>query len=142
VSVSSNIDSNEDSKSSVTAEVSEQQEQNLAKPPPVLQPVNGVADQPPTPLPPVAKQQNTGTNQQPNVVESATDPDATEQSPQEPLVEACFVCMKESTTEEPLTLCSDCNLIYYCGDVHRDIHRPHDTCFPFIVRSSQKAAGR
>ena len=51
---------------------------------------------------------------------------------QEPLVKACFVCLEE----EDLTLCPDCKLIYYCGQVHRDIHRPHSTCFPFIVRSA------
>ena len=50
----------------------------------------------------------------------------------EPLVKACFVCLEE----EGLTLCPDCNLIYYCGQVHREIHRPHSTCFPFIVRST------
>ena len=55
-----------------------------------------------------------------------------------PLVEACCVCCKESD----LTLCPHCKIIYYCGDVHRDIHRPDNICFPFIVRSSQKAAGR
>ena len=55
-----------------------------------------------------------------------------------PLVEACCVCCKESG----LTLCPHCKIIYYCGDVHRDIHRPDNICFPFIVRSSQKAAGR
>ena len=55
-----------------------------------------------------------------------------------PLVEACCVCCKESN----LTLCPHCKIIYYCGDVHRDIHRPDNICFPFIVKSSQKAAGR
>ena len=55
-----------------------------------------------------------------------------------PLVEACCVCCKESG----LTLCPHCKIIYYCGDVHRDIHRPDNICFPFIVKSSQKAAGR
>jgi hypothetical protein len=55
-----------------------------------------------------------------------------------PLVEACFVCCKESG----LTLCPHCKIIYYCGDVHRDIHRPDNICFPFIVKSSHKAAGR
>ena len=86
-----------------------------------------------------AKQPN---KPQQNEVES-TLPAADSETQAGPLVEACFVCMKESSPETTLTLCPHCNIIYYCGEVHRDIHRPHDTCFPFIVRSSQKpGAGR
>ena len=52
----------------------------------------------------------------------------------EPLVQACFVCQK---TDE-LSLCPDCGLVYYCGQVHKEIHRPETTCFPFIVQSNDK----
>lgn len=64
------------------------------------------------------------------------EPQETPQEVPKPLVEACFLCM----SEEELTLCPDCKLVYYCGEVHRDIHRrgPDKPCFPFIVRSSQK----
>ena len=49
----------------------------------------------------------------------------------EPLVHACFICM----VEEDLTLCPHCQIIYYCGSVHAEIHRQENTCFPIIVRS-------
>ena len=54
--------------------------------------------------------------------------------PLEPLAQACCIC--EKTGE--VTLCSDCGLIYYCSEVHREIHRPDNTCFPFIVKSDEK----
>ena len=52
----------------------------------------------------------------------------------EPLVQACFVCQKV----DELNLCPDCGLVYYCGQVHKEIHRPETTCFPFIVQSNDK----
>ena len=153
VPILGNSDSNRNS-------IVEESEQEISSS--VLGLANGVADKSTTPS--VVKQQNS-TNEPPNELESDKVPTAfteksprgplietedshqgplaeTDLSPQGPLVETCFVCMKESTPEEPLTLCPDCILIYYCGEIHREIHRPHDTCFPFIVRSSQNAAGR
>ena len=58
-------------------------------------------------------------------------PDNTEN---EPLVQHCFACLKT----EDLSLCSDCGLVYYCGPIHKEIHRPETTCFPFIVRTDEK----
>ena len=55
------------------------------------------------------------------------------EEPPEPLVKACFICMEER--EECLTLCPHCQIIYYCGPVHAEIHRHENVCFPIIVRS-------
>ena len=55
-------------------------------------------------------------------------------SENEGLIKSCCVCL----TEENLSLCQKCRIVYFCSEVHEEIHRPHDKCFPFIVRSSPK----
>ena len=62
------------------------------------------------------------------------DNNDTENEQQQPLVQNCFACSKT----EDLSLCPDCGLVYYCGPIHKEIHRPETTCFPFIVRTDEK----
>ena len=45
----------------------------------------------------------------------------------------CFLCGEEG---EGLTRCPDCGLVWYCGEDHREIHRPENKCFPFVIKRS------
>ena len=51
---------------------------------------------------------------------------------QDPLLHVCWLC----NTTDDLTLCPDCEVVYYCSEAHGEIHRPATTCFPLIVQDT------
>eukprot|EP00092_Neocalanus_flemingeri_P005352 GFUD01005766.1.p1 GENE.GFUD01005766.1~~GFUD01005766.1.p1 ORF type:complete len:592 (-),score=147.56 GFUD01005766.1:293-2068(-) len=47
-------------------------------------------------------------------------------------LEVCFLCAKPATET-----CDKCNLVGFCSEDHKTLHRPENFCFPFMVEQKQ-----
>jgi len=44
----------------------------------------------------------------------------------------CFICSKPATET-----CDKCNLVAFCSEEHKKLHRPENFCFPFMVEQKE-----
>jgi len=47
-------------------------------------------------------------------------------------LKVCFLCAQPS-----IETCDKCNLVGFCGDEHKKLHRPENFCFPFMVEKKE-----
>ena len=65
--------------------------------------------------------------------------EAAEANPKEDIKEntytnlkVCFLCAKPS-----IETCDKCNLVGFCSEEHKKLHRPENFCFPFMVEQKE-----
>jgi len=47
-------------------------------------------------------------------------------------LKVCFLCAKPA-----IETCDKCNLVAFCGEEHKKLHRPENFCFPFMVEQKE-----